>query len=45
MYTEEVKSETVEDTNAPIVASFSSRGPNFIVSDILKVTLSARNFI
>ena len=32
-----LKSEVIEDTTAPIVASFSSRGPNYITADILKV--------
>ncbi|CAH2033554.1 unnamed protein product [Thlaspi arvense] len=36
-----LKSETVKDTDAPIVASFSSRGPNTIVSDILKPDITA----
>ena len=32
-----LKSEVIEHTTAPIVASFSSRGPNYIAADILKV--------
>ncbi|OMO66731.1 hypothetical protein COLO4_30413 [Corchorus olitorius] len=36
-----LKSEVIEDATAPIVANFSSRGPNFIVPDILKPDLSA----
>ena len=32
-----LKSVAIKDTTAPIVASFSSRGPNSIVADILKV--------
>ncbi|KAB2015129.1 hypothetical protein ES319_D08G002100v1 [Gossypium barbadense] len=34
-------SETITDKSAPIVASFSSKGPNFIVPDILKPDISA----
>ena len=30
-------SETIEDMQAPYVASFSSRGPNIFNPDILKV--------
>ncbi|KAK9727174.1 hypothetical protein RND81_05G263400 [Saponaria officinalis] len=36
-----LKSEAVNDTSAPIVADFSSRGPNSIASDILKPDISA----
>ncbi|XVF20155.1 hypothetical protein REPUB_Repub11eG0173900 [Reevesia pubescens] len=36
-----LRSETIKDSAAPIVASFSSRGPNFIAPDILKPDLSA----
>ncbi|XP_010532549.1 PREDICTED: subtilisin-like protease SBT4.2 isoform X2 [Tarenaya hassleriana] len=36
-----LKSETIKDTDAPLVASFSSRGPNPIVSDILKPDITA----
>jgi hypothetical protein len=32
-----LKSEGIKDTHAPVAASFSSRGPNTIASDILKV--------
>ncbi|XP_039068788.1 subtilisin-like protease SBT4.5 [Hibiscus syriacus] len=35
------KSETIKDSSAPVVASFSSKGPNFIVPDILKPDISA----
>ncbi|OMO91383.1 hypothetical protein COLO4_18413 [Corchorus olitorius] len=35
------KSETIKDSSAPIVAAFSSKGPNFIVPDILKPDISA----
>ncbi|WCJ20438.1 Subtilisin-like protease SBT4.4 [Euphorbia peplus] len=31
-----LKSEAVKDSTAPLVASFSSRGPNIIVPDLLK---------
>ncbi|XP_065878455.1 subtilisin-like protease SBT4.3 isoform X2 [Euphorbia lathyris] len=31
-----LKSEAVKDSTAPLVASFSSRGPNMIVPDLLK---------
>ncbi|KAK8707166.1 hypothetical protein V6N13_058230 [Hibiscus sabdariffa] len=37
------KSETIEDSSAPVVASFSSRGPNPIVPDILKASISPIN--
>ncbi|KAK9727176.1 hypothetical protein RND81_05G263600 [Saponaria officinalis] len=36
-----LKSEAANDTSAPIVAVFSSRGPNTIASDILKPDISA----
>ncbi|EOY34208.1 Subtilase family protein, putative [Theobroma cacao] len=36
-----LKSETIKDSAAPMVAPFSSRGPNFIVPDILKPDISA----
>ncbi|OMO66729.1 hypothetical protein COLO4_30411 [Corchorus olitorius] len=36
-----LQSEVIEDATAPIVATFSSRGPNPIVPDILKPDLSA----
>ncbi|XP_074290267.1 subtilisin-like protease SBT4.4 [Silene latifolia] len=36
-----LKSETINDTYAPFVAKFSSRGPNSIASDILKPDISA----
>ncbi|KAB2068015.1 hypothetical protein ES319_A08G001400v1 [Gossypium barbadense] len=36
-----LRSETITDKFAPIVASFSSKGPNFIVPDILKPDISA----
>ncbi|KAH9606404.1 hypothetical protein KSS87_004626 [Heliosperma pusillum] len=36
-----LKSEATNDTNAPFVAKFSSRGPNSIASDILKPDISA----
>ncbi|XP_026666168.2 subtilisin-like protease SBT4.3 [Phoenix dactylifera] len=35
------KSEAVFDSNAPVIASFSSRGPNIITPDILKPDISA----
>ncbi|TYH56228.1 hypothetical protein ES332_D08G002700v1 [Gossypium tomentosum] len=36
-----LRSETIKDKFAPIVASFSSRGPNAFVPDILKADISA----
>ncbi|CAL5195213.1 unnamed protein product [Lathyrus oleraceus] len=36
-----LKSEILHDTTAPRVASFSSRGPNLVVPDILKPDISA----
>ncbi|KAK7837018.1 subtilisin-like protease sbt4.8, partial [Quercus suber] len=36
-----LKSEVIEDTTAPIVASFSSSGPNCITTDILKPDITA----
>ncbi|OMO66692.1 hypothetical protein COLO4_30417 [Corchorus olitorius] len=36
-----LKSEVIKDASAPIVATFSSRGPNSVVLDILKPDLSA----
>ncbi|KAL9228696.1 hypothetical protein vseg_004248 [Gypsophila vaccaria] len=36
-----LRSEAINDTNAPIVADFSSQGPNLIASDILKPDISA----
>ncbi|KAJ4845586.1 hypothetical protein Tsubulata_033401 [Turnera subulata] len=36
-----LKSEGIQDSSAPIVASFSSRGPNMISQDILKPDISA----
>ncbi|CAL1396747.1 unnamed protein product [Linum trigynum] len=36
-----LKSDTVRDPGAPLVASFSSRGPNSIISGILKPDVSA----
>ncbi|KAG4132073.1 hypothetical protein ERO13_D08G009401v2 [Gossypium hirsutum] len=36
-----LRSETIKDKFAPIVASFSSRGPNAFVPDILKPDISA----
>ncbi|CAA7045372.1 unnamed protein product [Microthlaspi erraticum] len=36
-----LKSTTVKDKNAPVVASFSSRGPNTLFTDILKPDITA----
>ncbi|KAG2261694.1 hypothetical protein Bca52824_068773 [Brassica carinata] len=36
-----LRSETVKDNDAPIVASFSSRGPNILFSDIMKPDITA----
>ncbi|EOY34210.1 Subtilase family protein, putative isoform 1 [Theobroma cacao] len=36
-----LRSETIEDSAAPVVAPFSSRGPNFMEPDIMKPDLSA----
>ncbi|KAL4599122.1 hypothetical protein ACB092_11G104600 [Castanea dentata] len=36
-----LKSEVIEHTTAPIAASFSSRGPNYITADILKPDITA----
>ncbi|KAK7853876.1 subtilisin-like protease sbt4.4 [Quercus suber] len=36
-----LKSETIKDAEAPTVVSFSSRGPNFFIPDIIKPDLSA----
>ncbi|KAL2898868.1 Subtilisin-like protease SBT4.13, partial [Bienertia sinuspersici] len=36
-----LKSESINDTAAPVVVSFSSRGPNTIASDILKPDIAA----
>ncbi|XP_075647107.1 subtilisin-like protease SBT4.6 [Castanea sativa] len=36
-----LKSETIKDAEAPTIASFSSRGPNFVTPDIIKPDLSA----
>lgn len=34
-----LKSETIESSDAPLVAFFSARGPNLIVHDVLKVNI------
>ncbi|KAM1263429.1 hypothetical protein ACFX2G_029047 [Malus domestica] len=36
-----LKSEAIKDLAAPIVASFSSRGPNFILPEIIKPDITA----
>ncbi|MCI41838.1 subtilisin-like serine protease, partial [Trifolium medium] len=36
-----LKSDVVQDTTAPKIASFSSRGPNSIVPEIMKPDISA----
>ncbi|OMO66691.1 hypothetical protein COLO4_30416 [Corchorus olitorius] len=36
-----LKTEVIENSVAPVVAGFSSRGPNFIIPDILKPDLTA----
>ncbi|KAL9415879.1 hypothetical protein AB3S75_039140 [Citrus x aurantiifolia] len=36
-----LKTEAIKDSDAPVVASFSSRGPNEIAPDILKPDISA----
>ncbi|KAL4385199.1 hypothetical protein GQ457_15G028670 [Hibiscus cannabinus] len=36
-----LKTESIEDSSAPLVAEFSSRGPNNLVADILKPDISA----
>ncbi|KAF4378598.1 hypothetical protein G4B88_023138 [Cannabis sativa] len=36
-----LKSEALKDSTAPLVASFSSRGPNLVVPDIMKPDISA----
>ncbi|OIW02821.1 hypothetical protein TanjilG_29597 [Lupinus angustifolius] len=36
-----LKSETINDPNAPSIADFSSRGPNAIISEIMKPDITA----
>ncbi|KAK7276693.1 hypothetical protein RIF29_17837 [Crotalaria pallida] len=36
-----LRSEAINDTNAPLIASFTSRGPNVIVPEIMKPDISA----
>lgn len=36
-----LKSETIKDVYSPVVAEFSSLGPNFVIPDILKVCISS----
>ncbi|KAL6340801.1 hypothetical protein AAG906_031911 [Vitis piasezkii] len=35
-----LKSEAIKDSSAPVVASFSSRGPNSVIPEIMKVYLA-----
>ncbi|KAL5709387.1 hypothetical protein ACHQM5_020084 [Ranunculus cassubicifolius] len=35
------KSETIQNTSAPVIASFSSRGPNIITKSIFKANITA----
>ncbi|KAJ0727148.1 putative cucumisin [Helianthus annuus] len=39
------KSETVDNPDAPLVASFSSRGPSIFMYDIIKVSFLLSNYI